>query len=313
MDILYFFEKIRNPFFDGVFYGITQMGDEIFFLAIALIMFWCINKNMGYFLMSTCFFGIVLNQFLKLAFKVPRPWVADPNFNPVASAVGSATGYSFPSGHTQNAVSIFGCLSAGSSMLFKNKKSKAVFCVVCILLATAVSVSRLYLGVHTLEDVLFSVALALAMVFLFRPVFVKKSPNPAIISVIIGMMLAATCAYLIYSYTLNSTDATEIENILTGQKHAWYMLGGVLGILVFYPLERKFVNFDPKTTFGIQLVKVIPGFILAIGLKELLKVPLNAVFAGHGVSHSIRYFALVAFSVFVWPLCFKHFEKLRKK
>lgn len=313
MEILYFFEKIRTPFLDGLFLGITQMGDEIFFLALALIMFWCINKNMGYFLMSTCFFGVVLNQTLKLAFKVPRPWVRDASFAPVAAAIDAATGYSFPSGHTQNAVSIFGCLASGSRLLFSDKKKKVIFCVICIILAFGVALSRLYLGVHTFSDVIFSVALALGFVFLFRPVFIKKRPNPIVISVIIAFMVIATAAYLIYSYTLSSADEVEITNILTGQKHAWYMLGGVMGILVFYPLERRFVDFDPKTSFGIQVLKVIPGFILAFAIKELLKYPLDTVFHGHGISHSIRYFALVAFAVYLWPMCFKKFEKLRRK
>lgn len=312
MGILYFFEKIRNPFLDGLFYGITQMGDEIFFLAVALVIFWCINKKMGYFLMSTCFFGIVLNQFLKLAFKIPRPWVAHPDFHPVSAAIGSAAGYSFPSGHTQNAVSIFGCLFAGSGILFKNKRTKVSFCILCTLFAAAVSISRMYLGVHTLQDVLFSAVLAVIMVIVFRPVFLKKTKNSYTIPVIIGIMLVCSVAYLFYSHTLTSADLTELENILSGQKHAWYMLGGVLGILVFYPLERKFINFDPKTTLGIQLIKIIPGFILAVALKELMKIPLDAIFSGHGISHAIRYFTLVAFAVFVWPLCFKQFEKLKK-
>jgi hypothetical protein len=89
------------------------------------------------------------------------------------------------------------------------------------------------------------------------------------------------------------------------------MLGGVLGILVFYPLERKFVNFNPKAPFGIQLIKLIPGLILAVLIKELLKAPLNMVFAGHGISHAIRYFALVGFAVYLWPLCFSKFHKIK--
>lgn len=313
MEILYFLEKVRNPFLDGLFLGITQMGDEAFFLLIALVTFWCINKNMGYFLMSTCFFGVVLNQSLKLIFKVPRPWVRDPSFTAVASAIDAATGYSFPSGHTQNAVSIFGCLAAGSGMLFDKKKARGIFCAVCVLLALGVSFSRLYLGVHTFNDVVFSVALALVLVFLLRPVFVKHSPNPIIISVIIGVMVAATCAYLIYSYTLTSADEVALANILTGQKHAWYMLGGVLGILTFYPLERKFVRFDTKAKFAVQVLKVIPGFILTFAIKELLKLPLNAIFSGHGVAHAIRYFAIVGFAVYVWPVCFSWFGKKLSK
>ena len=50
--------------------------------------------------MTVGFFGTLVNQFLKLVCRVPRPWVRDPNFTIVEAARADATGYSFPSGHT---------------------------------------------------------------------------------------------------------------------------------------------------------------------------------------------------------------------
>ena len=73
--------------------------------------FWCVSKEEGYYLLFVGFFGTVLNQFLKLLCRIPRPWVLDPNFTIVESARAAATGYSFPSGHTQNAVGTFGAMA----------------------------------------------------------------------------------------------------------------------------------------------------------------------------------------------------------
>ena len=104
MEFLRFLEGLRTPFMDTLMSLITQLGDELFFMVFAITMFWCIDKRRGYYLLSVGFVGTVVNQFLKLVFRIPRPWVLDPNFTIVESAREAATGYSFPSGHTQNAV-----------------------------------------------------------------------------------------------------------------------------------------------------------------------------------------------------------------
>ena len=80
MTVLYFFESIRNSFLDGFFSLVTLLGEETAFMAVAIIVFWCFSKFQGYFLLITGFFGTVINQFLKMIFRVPRPWVKDKSF-----------------------------------------------------------------------------------------------------------------------------------------------------------------------------------------------------------------------------------------
>ena len=77
MQLLYWFEKIRNPFLDFVFSAITHLGDEIALMFIAIVIFWCFNKRSGYYVLVSGFFGIIINQFLKLACKIPRPEIYD--------------------------------------------------------------------------------------------------------------------------------------------------------------------------------------------------------------------------------------------
>ena len=92
MDILYALEKIRTPFWNGVMSAVTQLGGEVIFIVAAVVVFWCVSKWEGYYLMTIAFCGTVLNQFLKLICRVPRPWVRDPNFTIVESARAEATG-----------------------------------------------------------------------------------------------------------------------------------------------------------------------------------------------------------------------------
>ena len=108
MGVLYALESIRTPALDKIMSVITLRGGELFFMVIAVTAFWCVSKREGYYLMIVGFFGTVINQFLKILCCVPRPWIKDPDFTIVESARAEATGYSFPSGHTQNAVATYG-------------------------------------------------------------------------------------------------------------------------------------------------------------------------------------------------------------
>ena len=104
MKVLYALESIRMPWLDTVMAAITHLGEETVFMVAALFVFWCVSKRHGYYLLAIGFAGTVLNQFLKLLFRIPRPWVLDSDFTIVESARAQATGYSFPSGHSQNAI-----------------------------------------------------------------------------------------------------------------------------------------------------------------------------------------------------------------
>ena len=135
----------RTAVLDSFFSGLTYFGSELAFMAAALLMFWCIDKRQGYYVFLVGAFGTICNQFLKLAFRIPRPWVLDPEFQIVEAARADATGYSFPSGHTQNIVGT-------TASLFACRKEKWVR-IVCAVLMVLVPFSRMYLGVHTPLDV----------------------------------------------------------------------------------------------------------------------------------------------------------------
>lgn len=92
MNLLYALESVRTPFWDAVFSAVTHLGEETVFMVAAILIFWCVSKQEGYYLLLMGFFGTVVNQFLKLLFRIPRPWVRDPDFTIVESARAQATG-----------------------------------------------------------------------------------------------------------------------------------------------------------------------------------------------------------------------------
>ena len=161
MGLLYALEGLRTPLLDKVMAAITLLGGELFFMVIAVGAFWCVSKREGYYLMIVGFFGTVINQFLKILCCVPRPWIKDPDFTIVESARAEATGYSFPSGHTQNAVATYG----GIARYTGRKWLRAVLIVLTVLIAF----SRMYLGVHTPLDVGVSFLVTAALVMAVYP------------------------------------------------------------------------------------------------------------------------------------------------
>ena len=305
MEVLYWLEGLRTPVLDQFFSLVTHLGSETVFLAVAIIVFWCVSKSGGYYLLTVGFFGTAINQFLKLVCRVPRPWVRDPNFTIVESAREAAGGYSFPSGHTQNAMSVLGCPAR-----FTKKTWLRAVCVVLILL---VGLSRMYLGVHTPADVGVSLVIGCVLVFGVYPVFRKSGDNPALMTGILAVLVAVAVAFVLF-VELNVWSAdVDGHNLASGTKNAYLLLGCAVGVLLSSVVERKYVHFDTRGAWWVQVVKTAVGLALVLGLKAGLKPVLNLVFNGHQVATAVRYFLLVVFAVCVWPLTFRWFAGLKKK
>ena len=305
MEFLKLLEKIRNPFFDFIFSLITYCGDEIVFMAVAIILFWCVSKKEGYYILSLGFVGTIINQFLKLAFRIPRPWVKDPSFTIVESAREAASGYSFPSGHTQNSVGTFG----GIAYAFKKKWVR----ITCIVLAILVPFSRMYLGVHTPLDVFVSVGIALALIFVIRPIILKAEEHREIMYIFLGTMLVFSIAYLLYVELYNFPADIDEHNYASGLKNAYTLLGAIIGMAISYPIENRYVKFETKDKWYINVIKVALGLSLVLGIKAGLKPILNWIFAGHACADAFRYMFIVIFAVCIYPLLFPVFRKIDNK
>lgn len=112
MGLLYWFQSVRHPALDLIVGLVTRMGEETVFMVLGLVILWCIDKKWGFRFLLAGLVGSVVNQLLKAVFLIPRPWVLDPEFTIVESAREAATGYSFPSGHTQTAAVVYGMMAA---------------------------------------------------------------------------------------------------------------------------------------------------------------------------------------------------------
>jgi len=80
-----------------------------------------------------------------------------------------------------------------------------------------------------------------------------------------------------------------------------------------YTVERKFVNFSTKAVWWAQILKVVLGLGVVLAVKEGLRAPLEAVFAGHMAARAVRYFLIVVVAGLVWPMTFRYFSRLGRK
>lgn len=302
MQFLRLLEEIRVPVLNELMLAITQLGEETAFLVVALIMFWCVDKRRGYYVLSVGFIGTLANQFLKLWFRIPRPWVLDEDFTILEQAREAASGYSFPSGHTQSAVGTFGAIAYTA----KNKALRTV----CIAIALLVPFSRMYIGVHTPLDVLAAAAMAVVLIAVLRPVVLNCDGK--YIPVLLGIMTLLAVAYLCFVELYPFPADIDEHNLTSGIKNAYTLLGALFGLLAVYAVDEKWLRFQTKAVWWAQVLKVLGGLAVVLVIKVSTKELLNAVL-GESVGRAMRYFLMVIAAGILWPLTFRWFAKFGNK
>ena len=304
MEFLHFLEQLRNPFLDAVMSAITLFGEETLFMVVGLIFFWCIDKKRGYYLLFAGFTGTVIIQILKMMFRIPRPWVLDPKFTIVESAREAATGYSFPSGHTQCAADLYGGIARSS----KRRALQIGGVALCVLVA----LSRMYLGVHTPLDVGVSLLVAAVLIFALYPIVYRLYEQPKRMYVFIGVLLALTVANLLFVTLYPFPADVDAVNLADAQKVAWQFFFIILGMCLIYPLDVHVLRFETAAVWWVQLIKLAGGIAILLALRILLKDPFNALF-GVNLGSGLRYFLIVTAAGILWPMTFRFWVKLSKK
>lgn len=304
MGFLKWIESWRVPALDVLFSAITYAGGEVLFIVVALAVLWCIDKKRGYYLLFTGFFGVIGIQVLKMSFRIPRPWVKDPQFTIVESARADATGYSFPSGHTQTAATLYGGLAYSS-------KRRAVQ-IAGWGLAVLIAFSRMYLGVHTPLDVGVSFALGTGIVLLMRylTALAERARGGYWWLILAALLLALGNLLFVELYRFPA-DVDPV-NLADAQKVAWQLLGMVLGLCVAYAADRYWTHYQTDAVWWGQLCKIAAGLGLMLGLRGALKAPLNALL-GASVGSGVRYFIMVAVTAAGLPALFRFLPASGKK
>ena len=294
MDFLRLLEGIRNPVLDSFFQWITYLGQEICILAVICLFYWCLDKNFAYRLGFIYFSAGLCIQTLKITFRIPRPWILDPEFHPVASAVPAATGYSFPSGHTQGGTCLFAPLALRSRKFWQK--------CLCILMFLAIGFSRMYLGVHTPKDVLTAMAVSLfftAIIRKFGDSLLEENRYTKMISVILLILSFLTAFYALLLFRQN---IIEVKYAADCCKAA----GAGLGFAAGFYLERTYLNFCSRCRNVSHLLqRMTVGLLLTLVLKLTLKFFLGDTL----FMELLQYFFVVLFVMYGYPFLFTKMKK----
>ena len=326
--------ELRTGFLTSLFNALTWLGDEKLFVVISLIVWWCVSKHGGLYMLTVGFGVSNVGQALKMIFRIPRPWNlgekpfehADPiargsaaNGTESASGIrkligkllgGGADGWSFPSGHTLISVGTYG----GMAAWFSQKWVK----ILGIVLAVLIPFTRLYLGVHTPVDILCGAVIALLFVVLLKPVFARGEKG-AIRAVLIGnaalSVLLLAAMYLIAPKDLTGED---IGNYASGIKNLWQLLGACIALMIAYEADERWLHFDTKAVWWAQALKICGGAVIVLALQVGIQKVLGYSSDGLTLENMTRMGIIAAVAnlismtagMAVWPLSFKFFAGL---
>lgn len=294
MTFLWMLESIRTPFLDKLMQLITYCGQEIVIIVVICALYWCADKRFAYMLGFTYFTAGLLVQSLKITFRIPRPWVLDPEFKAVESAIPGATGYSFPSGHTQGATCLFFPLSL--------KIRKIWLKSLCILAFLLIGFSRMYLGCHTPKDVLVAMAVSIAVSLIlwrFQDFFLDSTSYIKPIASVLAVISLAVAAYALI---LRNNGTINTEYALDCCKAA----GAGLGFSLGYYIERTRLKFSTYTGhLWSQVLKLLAGLAAALLIKEGLPF----ILGGSVLAKMAEYFILVLWVLVLYPYIFSRINR----
>lgn len=302
MAFLKFLESLRTPVGEGIASAVTLLGEETFFTVLGLIIVWCWSKKWGFRFLLTGLTGTAVNQLLKAIFVVPRPWILDPEFTIVESARAGATGYSFPSGHTQSAATVFGVLA-----LWARKGWTTARCVAAVLL---VGFSRMYLGVHTPLDVGVSLATGLVTVLGLHALFIRAEGSLRRKAWISAGMCLFVLALVLFVTLTPARPNSDPEFDAHGVDAAWKLAGSTLGLTAAWLADERWLHFDTRAVWWAQACKLILGLGLVLGIRIGLK-PLLALLLGDGLwVGGLRYLLMTLAGGVLWPMTFRFWGRL---
>lgn len=302
MELLYFFAEHRNTFFNILQDVVMNIGSELFLMGIICFLYWAHDKHLAVKIGFAYFYSGLLVQGLKIALRIPRPWVIDPQFEPLASAKPTATGYSFPSGHSQTAAAVMGTLF----MEIKKTPLRVLFAVLLL----AVGWSRMYAGVHTPYDVSAAIVLTLMVVVILYMLWKKANAKESAskdsfremtykLSIVLIILSILSGVYCLLMYRI--LGLVDYENVSDLVKLSGASLGFGMGTI----LESRFVRFSTQVTLPRKLLRVLVGLAVLVLLKTVLKLALSPLSL---IGDFLRYTLLILWIMVLYPMLWKRKE-----
>ena len=257
--ILLFLQEHANAFWDAVFHFFSFLGEPLVYMLILGWLIWNGSKKKGFAFSFVLMFSVLVNFALKMIFRHPRPFQVVEGVD--GKRLSTAGGYSFPSGHTQNAATFYFSLFARSGKLW--------LLPVVTVVVLMIGLSRLYLGVHWPQDV--AAGLILGILFpllLFKP-FCRIYEVKRHRLIFLTATAAGSFALGIGCYAASFFLPADFD---WGDIHKFALM--TTGLAVGYLSEAFFGEFSTDGAFKIKVLRYLLGLVpvaaVYLGIKFLL-------------------------------------------
>lgn len=278
-------------------------------LVIVLLLYMCVDKKKYTPMLFAYCIGNFIMNIIKICACIYRPWITDDRLKVGGVSPKSATGYSFPSGHTVSGASFYGTVAYNE---YRNKKRVGIITIMMVL-TVLTAFSRNWMGAHSLKDVVVGVIVGFAGVAIGEAlnIYVKKNPDKDKILLAICLVIcAAACFFIVFkSYPTEYNAAGELICDPAKMKtDAIQSCGFLSGVTICWFIDRKYTHF----TTDISLKrKIVRGAIVAVAFLLLYMVLLKklSTVINADIGALIRSFGSVMICVGLYPALFTRWEK----
>jgi membrane-associated phospholipid phosphatase len=289
LDLIRTIAENRTPLATVCFQLFTWLGEMEGYILVVAAIYGAFDKRLAFRLAMLALVTMSINHVVKTIIANPRPFMAEGSFSQnwaVSDAKASelAAEYSTPSGHAMAGGSFYAFLYASVTSRWMK-----LLAVAALLLT---GISRPYLGVHYVEDILLGwpIGIGLALVALRfgerleDPWLRLSTPRRGAIVVLVSAVVVAgtTPLYAAAPY---------------GQPLPFVSYLGLLsGLAVAYPLELRFIDFDPRSaTVLLKVVRTALGVAVVMGVLFVLDTLFGALATdGSVLGNALRYFRYFA-------------------
>ena len=273
-----------------------------YLILFAVFYYWNCNKRNGLYTLVSYYFCMVFTPLIKLTACIYRPWIRDTRILPAGDAITTATGYSFPSGHTSTA----GPLAGGMAVNTWKEKSTRILSVIFALFVPLTMFSRNYLGVHTPQDVCVGCLLSVCSLFFAAKLFHYLDEHPEMEDrLLIGGFVFCCLAIFYITVKPYPMDYDAAGNLLVDPQKmindGYGDIGKMMGFIIARYIEKTWIRFEPLKN-GIQSVVIcILALIPMVLMKDYVRPILTDAFGSHwgklffSVIYTCYYIALVPF------------------
>ena len=303
LDYLLLLQSFRNGIDDALtpFMEAISLFAVTYLVIVPAFLYWCVDKRSGLFTLASYNAAVAANAVVKLSACVYRPWIRDSRIIPAGDAITTATGYSFPSGHTSTATPIYGAMALRA---WRRNRWISVLCLIAVFLT---GFSRNYLGVHTPQDVLvamiISVIAMVSMALLFD--FLEKRPEKENYFLLGGFLLgtAALVFVTFKQYPMDYIGNRLLVDPYRMMKDGYGDIGMFMAFCLGRFIEKTWIRFQPSLTRD-SLVAGLAGGVLALLIIDTAGTPLRALLGLH-FGCLAENALLMLFITAIWPAVMK--------